>query len=236
MPLRFRSGCLHSGSPNARQECVPQSPLPLFRASYRGTGRIDEKADRCRRGHDFVQQLKTLCDQRLGEEAHACDVAARTVEACNEAKLDGVAADCKYDRNRRGRRLCGHAEASPPCNNHGDPATHQVRGHRRQAIVLRFRPAIQNFDVPPLDIALFSEALLEIAGEWPICGFPFRRLDSPIIGSAARCACAASAMRSATPPRRPQAYDIAPSDRFGHLPTPLIDLLSIIVTYPAITG
>jgi hypothetical protein len=47
---------------------------------------------------------------------------------------------------------------------HGDPAAHQIRSGRRQTIVAIFRRAIQYFDVPPLDIALFIEALDEIGG------------------------------------------------------------------------
>jgi hypothetical protein len=44
------------------------------------TARIEQKTDRCGRGQDFVQQFKTLRGQSRGEEAHARDVATRTVE------------------------------------------------------------------------------------------------------------------------------------------------------------
>jgi hypothetical protein len=57
-----------------------------------GVGRIDEKSDRSRRRYQFVEQLKALGLHRGIEVVYARDIAARPVEAGDEASLDRVGA------------------------------------------------------------------------------------------------------------------------------------------------
>ena len=52
-----------------------------------------------------MQQPKLLCPKRRINEGDTGDVAARPVEAGNEAELDRVTAACEDDRDRRSRRL-----------------------------------------------------------------------------------------------------------------------------------
>jgi hypothetical protein len=114
-----------------------------------------------------------------------------------------IAADYKYDRNRRRRGLCrqrcGGAGASR--NDHGNPTTHQICGQGRQLIVPSFRPPMQNFDIPPLDIALLIEALADFQLSKPnslreVCDKPLR---NPITGNAGCCARAASGQAATLP-------------------------------------
>ena len=87
---------------NARSRC-----LHLLRGCLgnSGIGWIDEDGDDARGGDQLVQQLQPFrryLPVRLG---HACDVAARTVKAGDEAELHRVAGRFEDDRNGCGRSL-----------------------------------------------------------------------------------------------------------------------------------
>ena len=105
-----------------------------------------------------MQQFHALPNQVLKEISCAGDVGTRTVEARHQATADGVNTDCKHNRNGHRRRLCGARGSGATCNDHGDLATHEVGGQRRQPINLAFRPPKFEHDVSALDIAGFSEA------------------------------------------------------------------------------
>ena len=90
---------------------------------------------------------------------HARDVAARPVQAGDEAKLDRVGAQFEDDRNSRGRRLCRERRRSAGRGNHGHLTMNQIGHHRRQPITLILRPAVFDRDVLALDVAGFAQPL-----------------------------------------------------------------------------
>jgi hypothetical protein len=74
-----------------------------FRFGF-ANARAHEHRDCRRLGHELVQQLQSLRPYRAAEKTHAGDVAARTIEARDEAVRDWVAP--RREDNRHGRR-CG---------------------------------------------------------------------------------------------------------------------------------
>src|SRR2546429_7791127 len=64
---------------------------------------VHEHADHAGIWNQLMQQLQALSLQRSAELADACDVAAWSVEAGNEAELDRVNATGEDDWKRRGR-------------------------------------------------------------------------------------------------------------------------------------
>jgi hypothetical protein len=58
----------------------------------------------------LMQQPKLLCPKRRVNEGDTGDVAARPVEAGDEAELDRIAGGYEDDRDRRSRRLATIAE------------------------------------------------------------------------------------------------------------------------------
>ena len=166
-----------------------------------GIVRVDQTGDRGRLRHQLAQQSQPLRDQLRGQSGDAGDVAARPVEAGDEAELDRIAAGLEHDRNRRGRRLGREAgSGAAGGGDHGNRPADQFGGQRRQPIVLALRPAVFDRDVLALGIAGFAQAFAECrqigrhAG-----GAPLSR--NPITGIAGCCARAASGHAAAAPPR-----------------------------------
>ena len=92
-----------------------------------------------------------------GEEAYPRDVAARPVEAGNQAEFDRVAAMPEYDGNGCGgglRRQRGLDAAGRGDDRHL-PA-HQIGGERRQPIVLSVCEARFDCDIAAFHIAGFA--------------------------------------------------------------------------------
>ena len=122
-----------------------------------GIGWIDEQGHDARRGDQLVQQLQPLrrgLHVRLG---HARDVAARPAKAGDEAEPDRVAARFEDDRNGRGRRLCRKRRRSAGRGNHGHLTMNQISRHRRQPIVLAFRPTVFDRHVLAIDVTGFAQ-------------------------------------------------------------------------------
>jgi len=65
--------------------CIPH--FFGFRLGIYGVGRVDEQRDDGSCGHQFVQELKPLCDHGDIEDAYARDVAARPVEGRRRDQL-----------------------------------------------------------------------------------------------------------------------------------------------------
>ena len=133
------------------------------------------------------------------EEAHAGDIAARPVEAGDEANSDRVGADREHDRNRRGGGFRGKRRSVARCDDHCHLAADQIGRQRWQPIVLILRPAVFDRDVLTFDIAGLLQALTE-------CGHTKARaaaggppLRKPITGIAGCCARAASGHAAAPP-------------------------------------
>jgi hypothetical protein len=78
--------------------------VPSFSLGVSGV-RVHEHRKCGRLGHELAQQLKPLRSYRAREKAHACRVAARSVEAGDEAGDDRVIAGHEHDWYRRG---CGN--------------------------------------------------------------------------------------------------------------------------------
>ena len=68
--------------------------------------RVDEGGDRRCLGHQFVQQLQTFSVQRSPDQAHAGDIAARSIEAGDEAGLDWIGGTDEDNWNCGGRSSC----------------------------------------------------------------------------------------------------------------------------------
>ena len=85
------------------------SRLYIFHRGLGGgrVGRIDENSHTCRSRHHFAQQPEPLCSQLGNEKIDTRRVAPRLGEAGDQTKPDGVVANAKDDRDRRGRSLCG---------------------------------------------------------------------------------------------------------------------------------
>src|ERR1700724_3277238 len=111
-----------------------------------------------------MEKFQPLWSKLAGKEARARDIAARTIEACNEAGPDRIDPGGEDDRN--GRACCflpNKRHSASGHNDHGHLATHQIIKHRWQAIVDFISPAVFDGDVSPLRIAGFCQSLLERA-------------------------------------------------------------------------
>jgi hypothetical protein len=76
-------------------------------------------------GSQFKQKLQTFCHCLAGNQRYARDVAARPIEAGDEPKHDGVAANYEDNRNGRGRCLCGTDRGSAgSCDDNGHSLIH----------------------------------------------------------------------------------------------------------------
>jgi hypothetical protein len=70
-----------------------------------GTGRVEERGNHGRGRNQLMKELQLLRPQLHGQIGGAREVAARSIEAGDQSKLDRVAPSGKDDRNRRGHRL-----------------------------------------------------------------------------------------------------------------------------------
>ena len=135
-----------------------------------------------------------------GEKAHAGDVAARPVEAGDEAAADRVAADREDDRNRCGCGLGRQRRSVPLRDDHGHLPANQFGRQRRQPIELTLRPAVFDRDV----LALDDSRLPSGPGGTRPRGAQIASSDvlrrNPITGIAGCCARAASGHAAAAPP------------------------------------
>ena len=85
-------------------------------------GRVDQQGHDARRGEQLVQQFEPLRRDLNDQRGYARHVAARPVQACDEAKLDRVAARLEDNRNGCGRCLCRERCSSSGYGNHGNLA------------------------------------------------------------------------------------------------------------------
>ena len=89
--------------------------------------RIVQKGDRGRLRRDVVQQLEPFGLERKGHPADTCHIAARSIQAGDEAVFDRVAPIRKDDRHRRGYDLgCKRCRIIP--DDHGYRPVDQI-GH-----------------------------------------------------------------------------------------------------------
>jgi hypothetical protein len=92
----------------ARCACAQDQQLDVKSAGGRfcfpdvaiiGGGRVGQKRECRNRGKHFVQKLNTLGSHCFREGANARNVTAWPVESCDQAKLDGIRAELKYNRD-----------------------------------------------------------------------------------------------------------------------------------------
>ena len=106
-----------------------------------------------------MQQLQLASALNLGSFGRACDVAARMVKVGDEAELYRVGGRFKDDRTARGRCLCGKRRSSSSRCNHSHLPMNQIGRHRRQPIILAFRPTVLDLHVVTIDITGFAQPL-----------------------------------------------------------------------------
>jgi hypothetical protein len=91
---------------------------------------------------------------------YAGDVAARAVEAGDQAKLDRVATHRKNNLNVGRYRLSSWSrKITPAADDHGYLTANQLSCQRRKAIMLTFCPSVLDGDILSLDEAAFFQAL-----------------------------------------------------------------------------
>jgi hypothetical protein len=127
-------------------------------------GRIDERGNQRGCGNQLHDHFQTFCDQFSGAPSDARDIATWPVQAGDETQFDRIATDREHDGNRDrrclGRECRGGTDRR---DNRAHLTTHQIGRHRRQAIILTFRPAIFDCDVLSFDVAGVFQALAKCA-------------------------------------------------------------------------
>jgi hypothetical protein len=105
--------------------------------------RIAQQADDSSFGHELHQQSQPFAAEERTKKAHPSDVAARTIEAGDEAGKNWVAAETEYDRNCRGRGLSGgNRSAAAGGRDHRHLAADEIGCKHRQSIAAPSRPPI----------------------------------------------------------------------------------------------
>src|SRR5262249_202821 len=134
------------------------------RLRIQNVGRIDEHGHTSRPGHQFTQEFQPLRRQLIAEKIDPRQIAARPIEAGDEAQPDRVFAGAKDDRDRRRCRLgCERRGGTSGRNDYGYLAGNQLGRQLRQPVELTLSPAIFDRHVLALDIAGVLEALAECA-------------------------------------------------------------------------
>jgi hypothetical protein len=129
-----------------------------------GIVRIDEIVDHGGGGYQLAQQLQPFPRDRRSEEARAGDIAARPVEASDEAQFDRVAATIEKDGNGGGCRL-GDQRRTGIRYDHGDLTANQIGRQSRQSIELALGPAIFDRDVAAFDVVGILQTVAECGDE-----------------------------------------------------------------------
>ena len=89
----------------ARSRAPPFPRLASWTRCAQASVGLTSTATRAGRWDQLAQQSQPLRRQLGDEKIDAGRIAARPVEAGDQAELDGVVADAEHDRDRRGRRL-----------------------------------------------------------------------------------------------------------------------------------
>src|SRR5262245_40757074 len=122
---------------------------------------IDQHANPHGSRLQLMQQPKALSPKSRRNEGDTGDVAAWSVEAGDEAKLNRVTAGCEDDRDRRSRRLGYNCRRGVMRSDHRHLTAYQIGCEVGQPVVLVLRPAILDHDILALDVAGFANALPE---------------------------------------------------------------------------
>jgi hypothetical protein len=116
----------------------------------------------CHLRRQVMQQAEPLGSQIGAQQGNAGDIAARSVQAHDNAGPHRVGATQKYNRNAGSRRLHGRNSAGTEAGrDYSRPSPDEIGGKGRQPIVLVFSPAIFDNYVLPLGESNFAQAFLE---------------------------------------------------------------------------
>ena len=154
LDLAFARGIEHDEWPTHR----PRGGLHVRSLLDVGIIRVHQHRDGRRLGHQLAQQLESVRPHGGAEKDDARDIAARPVEAGDEAQRDGVAPVRKDDRHRRGCGL-GRERRNSIADDDGHGPADQFSDQRRQSIGAVVRIAIFDCDVLSLDEPCFFHAL-----------------------------------------------------------------------------
>ena len=114
--------------------------------------RVHENGNQVSVRYQFVQQRGPLRIEQVGEQRHAGHIAARPIEAIDNAEFDGVAAQREDDRNRLRCRFCrSHGRKSAACGDQRDRKPDQFGRQQRQSVVATLGPAKFDGDVAGFD-------------------------------------------------------------------------------------
>src|SRR5215470_14891838 len=94
--------------------------------------------------HRFVQKLKALFSNLGGKTGDAREIAARTIKARHQAKLDRISARRKNYWYVPRRRFGSQCRRSASCSDQRWPSAYQISGKRRQPFVIALRGAVLN--------------------------------------------------------------------------------------------
>ena len=112
-----------------------------------------------------MQQLQALSLQRRAELANACDIAARSIKAGNEAQLDRVNATGEDDWKRRGCcprcQSCGRGAR----DDHRHRTANQFGRQGWQPFIPTLRPPVFDRHVSTFDKPTFVQAPAECRNE-----------------------------------------------------------------------
>jgi len=109
-----------------------------------------------------VQEPESLCPELQAKVTEPGGVAARPVEAGDQADLHGVGANAEDNGNRRCRRLGRERRGGAArCHDDSHALANQLGRQRRQAIILALRPAIFDRDILTFDVTGFTQPLAE---------------------------------------------------------------------------
>jgi hypothetical protein len=117
-----------------------------------------------------VQERELLRGHVDPEKARPGDIPAGPVEARHDAGPDWVSAIDEDDGNGCRRSFGRKRRGIGVSNDQQDLATNQIGRQRRQSIILLFRPAVFDHQIPALDVACFAQPPVEGSDplrEWP---------------------------------------------------------------------
>ena len=147
--------------------------------------------------HQFAEQAKPLGIDVSVHGGDPGDVAARPIEAGDEALLNRVSAGLEDNGNRRSRRFGGKCRQRTARSNDGDLPPHQVGRQIRHPSEVIFRKAVFNCNVATLGEACFAQTLRNPATKVSVVSRCPRKRNQPPASPAA-----APLPRPATPPPR----------------------------------
>jgi hypothetical protein len=126
--------------------------------------RVDEHANRRCFGHELAQQFQSLRSHQTAQKAYARDIAARAIQARDEAVRYRIASCCKHNRD-----CCGRGFSNGCCDHVTDDDVDRTLNEfsrllDQPALIVVSR-AVFNRDVLAFDEACFLKTIAECLHE-----------------------------------------------------------------------